>query len=95
MGYQAVFAVRRWDIIIANMLFTQSFPLLDLARHHYLEKVMCFLIVQTFYILYIHEVKPHDESAFNKLELINEYSLMAFGYTMLLFTGVGFGDLTS
>ena len=40
-------------------------------------------------------VQPHDESVYNVLELINEYSLCAFGYTMLLFCGVGFGEVTS
>ena len=43
----------------------------------------------------MHETKPHDESVYNTLELINEYSLTAFGYTMLMFTGIGFGNLTN
>ena len=60
LAYQAIFAVRRWDLIFINMVFTKDFPMFYLSRSFYLEKVISFLIVQLFYIFYIHLVKPHD-----------------------------------
>ena len=44
------------------------------------------------YLSYIHLVKPHDESSFNRLELCNEYALCLLAYCMLFFTGGGTGS---
>ena len=89
ISYKAVFAVRRFDIILDNLVLTQDAPLLNLERNHYLEKVIGFIFLQTSYLLYVKFVMPHDEKAFNVLELLNEYLLLVLGYTMLIFTGVG------
>ena len=53
LAYQGVFAVRRWFIIFTSLMLTANSPLLGTSREHYLEKVMCFLAVQSAYILYI------------------------------------------
>ena len=49
----------------------------------YLFKIMGLLIVQTFYVAYIHQVRPHAETIFNMVEFVNEYSLIILGYAML------------
>ena len=89
ISYKAIFAVRRFDIILDNMVLAQDAPLFNLERDHNLEKVIVFILLQTCYVLYVKFVMPHDEKAFNVLELLNEYLLLVLGYTMLIFTGVG------
>ena len=84
--YYAVFSVRRFDLIIINQYLSQKSPLSGVERSLYLEKITLFLIVQTYYLSYIHTVKPHNDPNFNSLEFINEYALCGCGYTMILFT---------
>ena len=91
--YNAVFAVRRYQIVFVSVFFTAESPLSGFDREHHLEKILGFLSLQTVYLTYLHRVKPHDDPAFNRLELVNEYASCAFGYTMLLFCGIG-SDLT-
>lgn len=81
--YNAVFAVRRFDLVLLNVYFTQDSPLSRLDRTMYLFKIIGFLTVQTFYVAYVHETHPHEEPIFNKVELVNEYALIALGYVML------------
>ena len=59
-----------------------------IERTLYLEKLMLFLVIQTAYLSYIHMAKPHEDPIFNKLEFINEYALIAFGYVMFIFVGL-------
>ena len=40
--YEAVFAVRRFDIIVINLLFTVNSPISGLKRNMYLEKILMF-----------------------------------------------------
>ena len=88
--YNAIFCMRRFDIVLMNSFFTKGSPLngLNFDRTHYLEKIFCFLIIQTGYILYIHEVKPHSDKIFNTLEYVNEYLMVALTYTMLNFANL-------
>ena len=55
-------------------------------RTHYLQKVLSFLLIQTIYLAYVHNVHPHSESIFNMLEFVNEYLMVALAYIMLNFT---------
>ena len=86
--YHAVFAVRRFDLILVNLFFTQGSPLSGIDRTFYMEKILLFIAIQSCYLSYIHNARPHFNSLFNRLELFNEYSLCAFAYVMLLFAGV-------
>ena len=51
-------------------------------------KVLCLLFIQIGYLTYIHAVRPHNDSIFNTLEFINEYSMMALSYLMLKFVNL-------
>ncbi len=88
LTYNAVFAVRRFDIIMMNIFFTAGSPLSDFYRSWYLQKILCFLCIQIGYLSYIHSVKPHSESLFNTLEFVNEYALMALAYLLINFTTI-------
>ena len=86
--YPTVFAVRRFNIVMVNILFTQDSPLSGVERTLYMEKILFLLLIQTLYLAYIHLARPHEDKVFNSLELINEYALCACAYTMLTFTGL-------
>ena len=86
--YNAVFAVRRFDILLVNLWLSQDSPMSGVERTFYLEKILFFISVQLLYISYIHVAKPHENPIFNQLELMNEYSLLALGYVMLMFSGL-------
>ena len=86
--YNAVFTVRRFNIVLINVYFTIDSPLSGFKRTHYLDKIMAYFIVQIIYLSYIHTVRPHDQSIFNNLEFINEYSMLLLAYLMVYFTGV-------
>ena len=88
LTYNAVYAVRRLDIILMNIFFTAGSPLSGLERSWYMQKILCFLCIQIGYLSYIHTVKPHTENLFNSLEFVNEYALMALAYLMINFTTV-------
>ena len=91
LAYNAVFAVRRFDIILVNLVLNNGSPLSGITRTFYFEKIVLFLVIQTAYLGYIHLVRPHQEPLFNRLEFINEYSLCLLAYCMLFFTGGGTG----
>ena len=86
MCYNSVFAVRRFDLILMNIAFTQGSPLTGVDRSFYLFKIYCFMVTEIAYLSYIHLVRPHNENIFNSLELINEYCLLGLAYTMLNYT---------
>ena len=43
--YNGVFAVRRFDLILINILFTKDSPITGVSRSHYLDKIVCLLYV--------------------------------------------------
>ena len=88
LAYKGIFAIRRFDLILSNVMLTQDSPISGVERNQYFEKVVVFLVLQTFYIAYLHRVHPHDTVLFNRLELANEYAMFLFGYSMLIFTGL-------
>lgn len=88
LAYNAVFAVRRFDLVLVNVFFTAGSPLSGIERSWYLQKILCFLIIQIMYLSYIHVTKPHEEGLFNVLEFVNEYALMAMAYLMINFTNI-------
>lgn len=86
--YNAVFAVRRFDLVVINLVLNSGSPILSTERTHYLEKILLFLSLQTLYVTYIYRVKPHDNPVFNSLEVFNEIALIGFAYSMLIFSGL-------
>jgi len=45
LAYKAIFAVRRFDIILDNLVFTTGSPITGVERNHYFEKVILFLFM--------------------------------------------------
>jgi len=87
--YNAVFCVRRFNIVLVNMFFSPGFPLSNFEQHHYLMKNFCFIFIQTVYLMYIADTKPHSEDIFNILEFFNEGMITLMCYIMVCFTGIG------
>ena len=56
--------------------------------NNYLFKAVFFILLQTFYVLYIFDTKPHKGGIHNTLEFINEFALILLGYVMLIFSGL-------
>ena len=86
--YNAVWCLRRFDIILMNQLFTAGNPITGFDRNFYLHKIMCFILIQIGYIIYIERARPHSEGIFNKLEFVNEFLLLFLGYMMISFTNL-------
>ena len=86
--YNGVFAVRRFNIVLMNMYFTKDSPLSGVDRSYYLFKIIGFLAIQTAYLSFIHNVHPHNDSIFNKLEIVNEYSMIVLAYLSLNFVNL-------
>ena len=86
--YNAVWSVRRFDIILMNQLFTAGNPVTGFDRNFYLHKILCFILIQIGYVIYIYDAHPHTESIFNRLEFVNEFLLILLGYIMLSFTNL-------
>ena len=63
--YNAVFAVRRFNLIMANLYFNKDSPFSGAERTFHLEKSAAFLMIQTVYLSYLHQSKPHDDTIFN------------------------------
>lgn len=87
--YNAIFCVRRFNIVLVNMFFSPGFPLSNFEQHHYLLKNLCFILIQTIYVMYIADTRPHSEETFNILEFFNEGMITLMCYIMICFTGVG------
>ena len=86
--YNAVWSVRRFDIILMNQLLTAGNPITGFDRNFYLHKIICFILIQIGYVIYIYDARPHTESIFNILEFVNEYLLIFLAYIMLSFTNL-------
>jgi len=74
--YNVVFCLRRMCLVLI---------MLSLKDYHYF-KVQAFILLQTFYFIYIGWVQPHTEKLFNWLEMANETLLMILGYTLFCAT---------
>lgn len=46
-------------------------------------------MVQTVYVMYIADTKPHSEEIFNCLEFFNEGMISLMCYIMICYTGIG------
>ena len=47
------------------------------------------MFVQTAYVLYVTDAKPHTNDIFNYLEFFNEGMIIFMCYTMICFSGIG------
>ena len=47
------------------------------------------MFVQTAYVLYVTDAKPHTNDIFNYLEFFNEGMIILMCYTMICFSGIG------
>ena len=84
--YQAVFSVRRFDIVLVNLYFAADSPMSSFEESQGALKVVFFILIQICYLVYIHRVRPHDERFFNRVEILNEYGLLSLAYLMTLLT---------
>ena len=57
-----------------------------------MAKNFAFIFVQTAYVIYIADSKPHSQNIFNLLEFWNEGMIILMCYIMLLYTGIGSKD---
>ena len=71
------------------MIFSPGFPITDFEQHQYLMKQFAFIIIQTVYVIYIFDTRPHTVDIFNKLELFNEGMIIFMCYVMIVYCGVG------
>lgn len=74
LTYTSVFCLRR-------LLLVSIFMGLD--GHGYLL-IVAFNCIQSLYLEYMAQVAPHEETIFNRLEYINELSLISVQYMMLM-----------
>ena len=63
--YNAVFCLRRFQIVLVNMVFSPGFPLTRFDQHQYLFKQFAFIIIQSAYLIYVADTKPHTNHVFN------------------------------
>ena len=52
-------------------------------------KQFCCVFIQTIYLLYVIDAKPHTNEIFNHLEIFNEGMIILMCYTMICFSGIG------
>ena len=52
-------------------------------------KILLFLVIESFYFIFIVSVKPHTDNMFNLLEYFNEILVMLLAYLMITYSGVG------
>ena len=71
------------------MFFSPGFPISNFEQHQYLFKQFAFIIIQTAYILYVSDTKPHTNNIFNQLEFFNEGMIIMMCYVMIVYTGIG------
>ena len=86
--YYGVFAVRRFNIVLINLYFTKDSPMSGVDRSNYLFKIIGFIAIQTGYMFFIHTVLPHNDSIYNMLEIVNEYSMILLAYLSLNFVNM-------
>ena len=87
--YNSVFCVRRFLFVLINVVFSPGFPLVNFEYNHYLFKNLCFILVQTIYVGYVWDTRPHTNNIFNKLEIFNEAMIVLMCYIMVAYTGIG------
>ena len=83
--------MRRFYIVFINITLSPNCPWSNFEQHRYLYKILIFTFIQSLYIIYIIESKPHIVMKFNRLELFNEGALMCLGYVSLAFSGIVLG----
>lgn len=90
--YYPIFCVRRFQLVLINLVLSPGFPLTNFEQHQYLAKDFAFIILQTAYFMYIVHAQPHSDGIFNTLELWNEGMIVLMCYIMLVYTGIGSKD---
>ena len=88
MLYNSVFGMRRFYIVFINVTLSPNCPWSNFEQHRYLYKILSFMFIQSVYIIYIIETRPHILMKDNILELWNEGALMLLGYVSLAFSGI-------
>ena len=51
-------------------------------------KILIFIGIQSVYLWYINDTRPHTNNIFNRLEFFNEGSLMLLAYLMIGYSDV-------
>ena len=86
--YNAVFCVRRFDLVVINIFFSADFSMSLFDKNQYLLKIFVLIFVQLVYVTYIVTSWPHTESIYNKLEFLNEGLIILICYIMIMYSGV-------
>ena len=74
--------------MLINIALSPNTPVTNLDQHHYLSKIILFLVIESVYISYIYSTHPHTQSMYNRLEIFNETSLIILAYLMICYSGV-------
>lgn len=83
--YYSIFSIKRFYIVLINVAFSSR----EVGeKNNYLLKIILFLVLQSIYLLYIFDTRPHTTRIFNRLEFFNEGMLMLLAYVMLIFSGL-------
>ena len=85
--YNPIFCMRRFYIVAINVILNAECPWTNFETNRYLYKIFFFLLLQSLYLFYIADTKPHLHTTFNRLEFLNEGALMALAYLMIAFSG--------
>ena len=91
--YNPIFCIRRFYIVLINIVFNVECPWTDYSQNHYKNKIFCFLLLQSIYVFYIADSRPHLHTTFNRLEFLNEGTLMILAYMMIAFSGCVLGQV--
>ena len=86
--YEAIFCIRRFFIVFVNISLSSNVPLNNFVKHRYLFKILIFIGIQSIYLWYVNDTRPHTNKIFTRLEFFNEGSLMFLAYIMIAYTDV-------
>ena len=80
--------MRRLFLVAINVSFNEGCPWTNLDGERYLYKVISLICIQLVYLIYVIDTKPHTQSTYNNLELVNESTLLLLAYLMISFSGI-------
>ena len=86
--YKSIFCVRRFNIVLVNIIFSPGFPFTSFKQNPFLIKIFFILLIQTIYAKYVWNIKPHTKDIYNQLELFNEGMIVLMCYMMISYSGI-------
>ena len=70
-------------------MFTPDLLFTGLKQNSYLLKIFSLIFIQSAYVVYIVNTRPHTDNTFNKLEFFNEGLMILMCYTMIIYSRIG------